>query len=335
MKTQVSDPKFAGYDEAQPRIQADELEYWPVPGTGRIAGMRGHQNLSKELADERSDLMRELHAKGAMKRGEVLKTMSAQSKNSFSDYVLSHLSAFQLKKTRTRRSYLVVLTYGDHYPNPKESKVDLDNLAKAFTRRFPYSSFVWGLEAQERQAPHYNLLVTINDPDCDIHEWFTSTWIRLTGTGGSPAHSRYEHAVICEPIYNAEGAAIYVAQELGKVEQKTFQKGHPGRWWGVVQRKHLRMFYREPLRTSVADCWTRMIQVALKYRLNKPVRITLRSGEKKWCWFVRSRWFGWAAQYIITGCQKSFGKVIDKVKKIFSNAGLSILDEPAILGIRG
>ena len=334
MNTQVFDAEKGGFEEATPRIQADELEFWTVPGTTRIAGTRGHQNLTKELADERSDLMKALHAKGDMKRGLVGSAMSQASKNSFADFVLAHLSAFQLKKTRTRRGYFIVLTYGDNYPNPKESKADLDALAKAFKRRFGYSFFVWGLEAQERQAPHYNLLVSINDPNCDIKEWFTSTWIRLTGTGGSPAHARYNHAVICEEIYNAEGAAIYVAQELGKVEQKRFAEGHPGRWWGVVCRDEAKRFYREPQRVSVATCWQRMIDVAMKYRLNKPVKITLRSGEKRWHWFVRSRWFGWAAQYVITGCQNSWRKVLDKVEKLFSQR-LSFSGTAAILNIRG
>jgi len=130
--------------------------------------------------------------------------------------------------------FVVTLTYGKDAPTAWESKKHLDTLGKRWVRRFPELAFFWMLEAQVRGAPHYHLLVPLVE---GLDEWFRSTWIDITGYGGSDPVWRNRKAVKVQKLRGYGGFMGYLAKEFGKQAQKEFVSGEsPGNWWGFINR---------------------------------------------------------------------------------------------------
>lgn len=211
-----------------PALHTELIRCWITPGTSQIAGTQGSRKLTDDQRDEISERTKALHAQGKMKRSTVGSSMSNQSIRSFTLAILCHLRCFTHLDGRS--AILAVLTYGNAFPHPKASKTHLDALGKAFTRRYPTGVLVWAMEAQKRLAPHFNLLVSLATHDPHFNDWLRETWFRITGTGGSPVSARLERCVLTTELYDTAGAVNYVAQELGKRQQKEFAPGtHPGR----------------------------------------------------------------------------------------------------------
>ena len=122
-----------------------------------------------------------------------------------------------------------VLTYPLEFPNDgRKVKRDIDALCKWLVREFG-AKFIWGIEFQERGAPHINLLVDQFIPK-GAFGW---RWFEIVGSG-DPKHlvagTRIE---FCRSTEQAAGymAAAYSAK---KSAQKEVPEGfqNVGRFWG-------------------------------------------------------------------------------------------------------
>lgn len=127
------------------------------------------------------------------------------------------------------------LRYARHH------KRHLDTFCKWIERAFPESFTLWRLEPQERGAPHYHLLV-FNVPWLP-HDLLARKWWTVVGSG-DPDHLAAGTKV--EQCHSWRGAAYYVSKYLGKecgpellslATPQLWQ--HPGRWWGVRNRKNV------------------------------------------------------------------------------------------------
>ena len=301
---------------AKPFCSANRLEYWPIPGKEQqIASCMGARHMSLEEEWEKVETMQELHDEGKMERGVVLSRMSEQSRRSFARWVSSHLSLFRTGKGRS--AFMVVLTYGDQFPNCKESKLDIEKLAKRMETAFDDGVLLWGLENQSlRGAPHYNLLISVAGSVSrdDFMSWARDAWIGITGSGGSSMEAREARAVAVSSVWAPEGAANYLTTELGKTIQKEFDEGsHPGRWWGVYGKRRADRFYRAPERIVLCeDVLSRLEAISEFYGLDD-YRIQMEvGGELRWVWFIRTRWFGWGAEYAINGNEWAWEKIEQK-----------------------
>lgn len=300
--------------EARPFINADHFYYWKQ-GDGRIIGCKGGLDLTFEQRELKADMMKKLHELGKMKRGKVLGAMSKGSMNRFAEFFMNHVDAFDAPKDRV---CAVFFTYGKDFPSPFESKADLRALWERMRRKYPGFMALWGLECQSiRQAPHYNVMFVLPYADDNFETWVRDAWIDITGLGGSTYDSRHEHAIRMTEIYDLSGALVYFLQEMGKVEQKVFtEDDHPGRWWGAVNREGFELFYRVPLKFTAAWCSGRAAEVTEMYDLRFEKEIRRATGALELVWFVRTRWFGWAAQYIMTGDETSKANLIKQRQKV-------------------
>ena len=168
-------------------------------------------------------------------RGLVSARMSRKSKRSLAEWACARAQAFS---PLNRSSIYMCATYGEDAPSPLDSKEHLKTWLKSMRRQFPSMAYLWGLEAQRRQAAHYNILIACDTADGTNDELAAEGkrhWLRITGTGGSTQQARGRWGVTTEPVRDVDGVVTYLLTELGKTEQKEFKLDEgqsPGRWWG-------------------------------------------------------------------------------------------------------
>ena len=130
----------------------------------------------------------------------------------------------------------VTLTYPAKYPTARQSKIHLDRLLKRIARKYPKAAGVWRLEAQQRGAPHYHVLIW-NEAYIP-HAWIAEAWYAIVGSldpnhlsaGTQTCRSRafrqvwhYTSKYLAKPTENATGDSW----------------DHPGRFWGIFNREML------------------------------------------------------------------------------------------------
>lgn len=84
--------------------------------------------------------------------------------------------------TKAGRVLMVALTYpGEVWPNPRIAKQHLRSLFKRMKRRFPNICWSWKMEAQDRGAPHFHLMVIcdLDDSDVDLTVLFQEHWFAV------------------------------------------------------------------------------------------------------------------------------------------------------------
>lgn len=159
----------------------------------------------------------------------------------------SRARIFQKMATVERSAYrgalFLTLTYPRVFPHdPKVWKAHLDVFGKEVRKKYPRCSMIWKLEPQpRRKAPHFHLLIF--GVQFIPHDWFKATWY-LTVDSGSWYH--LEHGAFVVAIENPEMGMRYVGKYIAKqvwdVDTETGEVTdweYPGRWWGVIGRKHL------------------------------------------------------------------------------------------------
>jgi hypothetical protein len=124
------------------------------------------------------------------------------------------------------------LTYGREFPTDGETiKRHIDNFGKAFRRRYPESCFIWKLEAQERGAPHFHLLIL--NQGYVSHKWIAATWNRIVG--GDKLHLKAGTEV--RRVRSWGGVISYASKYIGKAGGTELTG--VGRHWGIVGRENL------------------------------------------------------------------------------------------------
>ena len=130
-------------------------------------------------------------------------------------------------------NWWVGLTYpGEFTENGREVKRHLDRLLKRWARRG--WAGVWGLEYQERGAPHFHLILNAGDviTQKTMRLTISVDWFECVGSGDE-RHLRA--GTSCSRVKSSEGACIYLTQYIVKQDQKKVPEGvySPGRMWGV------------------------------------------------------------------------------------------------------
>jgi hypothetical protein len=149
------------------------------------------------------------------------------------------------------------LTYGAEFPTDGETiKRHIDNFGKAFRRQYPDACFIWKLEAQERGAPHFHLLVL--NQGYISHKWIAATWNRIVA--GDEKHLKAGTEV--RRVRSWGGVISYAAKYIGK--SGGVELTGVGRHWGIVGRENLPV----ELETFIAslDDGYRLRRVMARYR---------------------------------------------------------------------
>lgn len=139
----------------------------------------------------------------------------------------------------------VTLTYPAAYPaDPAVANSHLRAFRERLTRRYGKAACIWRKEYQRRGAPHYHLLLFLDQPPEELRGWVSRAWYEVVGSGDE-RHLRAGTQVV--HVKSWRGARGYAAKYLGKLEtpQPPF-KGEldhssrgTGRLWGVWYRARL------------------------------------------------------------------------------------------------
>lgn len=125
----------------------------------------------------------------------------------------------------------ITLTYPAEYPaEGSKVKRDLDTLRKRMKRKFG-GDYLWGMEFQERNAPHLHLLSSVFIPK----DWLAQAWFEIVGSGDK-AHLRAGTRV--EGVHSrAQGGAYMAKAYTAKHGQKEVPVGfeNVGRFWGITR----------------------------------------------------------------------------------------------------
>ncbi|MCG3178071.1 MAG: hypothetical protein BIFFINMI_00394 [Phycisphaerae bacterium] len=175
--------------------------------------------------------------RGGGLRGDVT-TFSAESRNR----MIRRLVSVDRGGVAPGSVLFVTLTYPAAFEgDPAAWKADLAAWRRRLERRHGKRAVFWKLEPQERQAPHFHLLVFGLDfsdtvGGCwEFGQWVASSWHDLVGRGDDD-HLR--HGSDVQPVESWEGVMSYAAKYLGKevpgfVDVDTGELKASGRWWGV------------------------------------------------------------------------------------------------------
>ncbi len=137
------------------------------------------------------------------------------------------------------RQLLITLTYPAVWPaDPVEWKRHQAVFQKRFRRKFPTASIIWVMEAQERGAPHWHMIVY--NVGYVAYEWVGQMWADITG-GNAKACSEVRR------IRSYRGVMSYAAKYAGKGSEDRFYRAGPdgeilefvGRPWGIVNKAGL------------------------------------------------------------------------------------------------
>ena len=129
----------------------------------------------------------------------------------------------------------VTLTYPDSWPEDWQTwKADLQTFFKRLRRKWKGASALWKLEPQEREAPHFHLLVW--GVEFMPHEWLAQAWYECVGSNDE----RHLHAgTSVERAESFNGVMAYCSKNyLGKTVELPPSWENVGRFWGVMGRPH-------------------------------------------------------------------------------------------------
>jgi hypothetical protein len=153
----------------------------------------------------------------------------------------SFLSGFS-SKSRSRLRFTAVnafpalcsqfgLTYHNGWPTDgRECKRHLHAFLVTLRRLAPSALYLWLLEFQKRNAPHFHLFLTI-PPDPQLQAQLAAAWVRITG-GTPEALAFHSHSNNWIPWVINNGS--YLCKYLDKEAQKSIPDGYInfGRFWG-------------------------------------------------------------------------------------------------------
>lgn len=127
----------------------------------------------------------------------------------------------------------LALTYHESWPtNGRECKKHLNAFLQYLRYNFPDIHYLWIMEFQTRNAPHFHLFLTV-EPDNDTWKKLAAAWVRITG-GTMEAEWWHGPKRGKNWISWDMGTAGYLAKYLDKDSQKVVPDGYYnfGRFWG-------------------------------------------------------------------------------------------------------
>jgi len=127
------------------------------------------------------------------------------------------------------------LTYHDHWPTDgREAKKHLNAWLVALRRLIPDAKYLWLLEFQKRNAPHFHVFLTV-PPDEQTRLKLAEAWCRLTSPHDPQALKFHQHSR--NWIDWQMHSAGYLCKYLNKEVQKSIPEGYTGfgRFWGKTR----------------------------------------------------------------------------------------------------
>lgn len=143
----------------------------------------------------------------------------------------------------------IVFTYPSDFPcDGKKVKRDLIAF-RHWLRRKGVKHYFWGLEFQDRGAPHINFLIP-NDISADSDQ-VKRAWFKIVGSSDSN-HLIYGASV--EPIRDKSKLKTYIVGYQYKAEQKTVPSEYQnvGRFWGSSESVKITGRYTKQFDTTEA-----------------------------------------------------------------------------------
>ena len=160
----------------------------------------------------------------------------------------SEISGFSPKSQRRLRESAInsgqplisqfCATYAEYWPiDGREAKRQLNVFLQAIRRKYPAAGYLWALEFQTRNAPHFHIFLTLAAID-DLRQWLGTTWNRIADPT-SELHcwwhvDRIEQNGQSALIPWNMGSGSYICKYLDKQHQKLIPEGfrNTGRFWG-------------------------------------------------------------------------------------------------------
>ena len=127
----------------------------------------------------------------------------------------------------------LALTYHENWPTDgRKCKKHLNTFLQWLRRNYPDIYYLWIMEFQTRNAPHFHLFLTVA-PDHDIWKKIAVAWVRISG-GTADAEWWHGPGRGKNWILWDMGTAGYLAKYLDKDSQKMIPEGYEnfGRFWG-------------------------------------------------------------------------------------------------------
>lgn len=170
----------------------------------------------------------------------------------------SKKSAFRLARllatldwSPERQYIFCTLTYPRHVsPVPRDSKIHLDNFFRAISKKYPFVSGIWRIEAQRGGHPHYHIIFTgitasLPGKSTASFQCESDSIQRMWRTAiGSSTDTIFDFTV----LRNNVGATMYLTAGHHTKQSQVF-KGPVGRYWGIHNRKCLPIV---PMITGIA-----------------------------------------------------------------------------------
>lgn len=242
MKVPLDRSGSARSSEAPPHPER-LAEAWAVPGIGHGVEPLGETaptselvstSISQQIDQDRIELYRSaLRVKrpGTGNQNATPPNRSGLTLSGFSDKSRSRLRFLAENSSQPLISQFG-LTYHDKWPTDgREAKRHLNAWLTSLRRLVPGVSYLWLLEFQKRNAPHFHVFLTV-PPDEETRLKLAAAWCRLTSPN-DPTALRF-HQDQRNWIDWDMTSANYLCKYLDKEAQKSIPEGYInfGRFWG-------------------------------------------------------------------------------------------------------
>ena len=175
----------------------------------------------------------ECERRGGGVRGKI-KGFSRASRRRLMDKLMGvdwRAVAVPTKHAHEGRAFFVTLTYPDSWPSDY-GKSHLRAFRARLERAFGGVGAVWRLEFQERGAPHYHIMLVLDQvlPVAVLRSWVSRAWFEVVGSGDEK-HLRAGTNV--QVVYAERGPGKLMCY-LGKyLSKESFDGVEAGRVWGI------------------------------------------------------------------------------------------------------
>lgn len=166
--------------------------------------------------------------------------------------------AFTVVGSRVRFQSLLTVTYGQNYPiDGKRVKADLKAFLMAMRRHYGEFEYCWVIEFQARGAPHFHILLTLENPSQSDRTIVASLWSRIAEKENfaysmvrlldgklkrwgetytrDAVRKKHNEQKTWENFRNIDGASRYIISYSCKLYQKRVPDEYVnvGRFWGT------------------------------------------------------------------------------------------------------
>lgn len=164
----------------------------------------------------------------------------------------------------------------------RKIKKHLKAFLLAYLRKFGLQGrFIWVLEFQKNQNPHFHLLTDCKEDMKTQREFIAARWFKIVGSGLEKALNA---GTSCEKVKSQAGVASYMASYLKKADQKKVPENfhNVGRFWGgsknafEVERES-RLFEDSMIGVAAAR---RTVRPFRKYKSSKLRELSRTTGKR-------------------------------------------------------